>query len=117
MHDSHSDINPRAVLWDLDGTLTDTMTGHFRAWREVLEGEGYALSWEAFAASFGQRNDSALCSMLAIELLSGEVERISAIKEEHFRALVREEGLELLPGVAARLLAASARHLGPARQR
>jgi len=105
MHDSHSDINPRAVLWDLDGTLTDTMTGHFRAWREVLEGEGYALSWEAFAASFGQRNDSALCSMLAIELLSGDVERISAIKEEHFRALVREEGLELLPGVAARLLA------------
>ena len=105
MHDTHSDSNPRAVLWDLDGTLTDTMSGHFRAWREVLADEGHALSWEAFAASFGQRNDTALCSMLDTELPASEVERISAIKEERFRALVREEGLELLPGVAARLRA------------
>ena len=105
MHDSHSDPNLRAVLWDLDGTLTDTMTSHFRAWREVLAGEGYALGWEAFAASFGQRNDSALCSMLGTDLPASEVQRISAIKEERFRALVREEGLQLLPGVAARLRA------------
>ncbi len=105
MHDAHSDPNPCAVLWDLDGTLTDTMTGHFRAWREVLADEGYALSWETFAASFGQRNDTALCSMLGTDLPASEVERISAIKEERFCALVREEGLELLPGVAARLRA------------
>jgi beta-phosphoglucomutase len=105
MHNSHSDPDPRAVLWDLDGTLTDTMAGHFRAWREVLAGEGYALSWAAFAASFGQRNDTALCSMLDTELPVGDVERISAIKEERFRALVYEEGLQLLPGVASRLRA------------
>jgi len=105
MHDSHSDPNLRAVLWDLDGTLTDTMPGHFRAWREVLAGEGHALSWEAFAASFGQRNDTALRSMLDVDLPASEVERISAIKEERFRALVRKEGLQLLPGAAARLRA------------
>ena len=81
------------------------MACHFRAWRKVLAGEGYALSREAFAASFGQRNDTALCSMLGADLPSGEIERISAIKEEYFRALVREEGLQLLPGVAARLRA------------
>jgi HAD superfamily hydrolase (TIGR01509 family) len=103
MHDSLSDHNPRAVLWDLDGTLADTMTCHFRAWREVLAGEGYALTWEAFAASFGQRNDTALSSMLGAELLPAEIERISAIKEERFRALVQEEGLQLLPGIASRL--------------
>jgi HAD superfamily hydrolase (TIGR01509 family) len=105
MHDSHSDPNPHAVLWDLDGTLADTMTSHFRAWREVLAGEGYTLSWETFAASFGQRNDTALCSMLGTELPTGDIERISCIKEERFRALVREEGLDLLPGVTARLRA------------
>ena len=93
------------MLWDLDGTLTDTMPGHFRAWREVLAGEGHALSWEAFAASFGQRNDTALRSMLDVDLPASEVERISAIKEERFRALVRKEGLQLLPGAAARLRA------------
>ena len=105
MHDSHSDPNLRAVLWDLDGTLTDTMPGHFRAWREALAGEGHALSWEAFAASFGQRNDTALRSMLDVDLPASEVERISAIKEERFRALVRKEGLQLLPGAADRLRA------------
>jgi len=105
MHDSHSDPNLRAVLWDLDGTLTDTMTSHFRAWREVLAGEGYALSWETFAASFGQRNDTALCSMLGTDLPASEVQRISAIKEERFRELVQEDGIQLLPGVAARLRA------------
>ena len=105
MHDAHSDSNPRAVLWDLDGTLADTMTGHFRAWREVLAGEGYVLSWETFAASFGQRNDTALCSMLDTELPASEVERISDIKEQRFRALVRAEGLQLLPGAASRLRA------------
>jgi beta-phosphoglucomutase len=105
MHDSHSDLNPRAVLWDLDGTLTDTMTSHFRAWCEILAGEGRALSWEAFAASFGQRNDSALCRMLGTDLPANEVERISALKEKRFRALVREERLALLPGVASRLRA------------
>lgn len=103
MYDSHSDPNPRAVLWDLDGTLTDTMTSHFRAWREVLADEGYILSWETFAASFGQRNDTALSSMLGAKLPAGDIERISGIKEERFRALVREEGLGLLPGVAVRL--------------
>ena len=104
MYDSHPDPKQRAVLWDLDGTLADTMTYHFRAWREILAGEGHMLTWETFAASFGQRNDTALRSMLGAELPPDEAERISAIKEERFRALVREEGLELLPGVATRLL-------------
>jgi beta-phosphoglucomutase len=81
------------------------MSSHFRAWRQVLAGEGHALRWETFAASFGQRNDTALCSMLETELPASEVERISGIKEERFRALVREEGLGLLPGVASRLRA------------
>jgi beta-phosphoglucomutase family hydrolase len=103
MHHAHSDPDPRAVLWDLDGTLTDTMTSHFRAWREVLAGEGYELNWAAFAASFGQRNDTALRSMLGSEISDPDIERISAIKEARFRALVRQDGLQLLPGVASRL--------------
>jgi len=74
----------------------------------VLAREGFELSWAAFAASFGQRNDTALCSMLDSDLPSFEIERISTIKEEYFRALVREEGLDLLPGVASRLLASRA---------
>jgi beta-phosphoglucomutase len=93
------------VLWDLDGTLADTMACHYRAWCKVLADEGHILSWEAFSASFGQRNDTALCSMLNTDLPAAEIERISTIKEETFRALVREEGLRLLPGSAARLLA------------
>ena len=27
----------RAVIWDLDGTLIDSVTYHWQAWREVME--------------------------------------------------------------------------------
>ncbi len=96
------------MLWDLDGTLADTMVCHFRAWCEVLAIEGHVVSWEVFARSFGQRNDSALGSMLGCDLTVEEAERISAQKEERFRAMVRAEGLRLLPGVASRLDASRA---------
>jgi HAD superfamily hydrolase (TIGR01509 family) len=98
----------RAILWDLDVTLVDTMIYHFRAWCETLTAEGHDLTWEPFVRSFGQRNDTALCAMLNIALSATQVERISDAKEERFRHLVRTEGLQLLPGVAVALTASQA---------
>ena len=99
---------PRAVLWDLDGTLADTMTYHFHAWVATLAVEGYPLTWEAFARSFGQRNDTALNNMLSRELPAAEVTRISQAKETGFRDLVAGQGLQLLPGAESWLHACRA---------
>jgi len=93
---SHS---PRAVLWDMDGTLLDSAEYHWLAWRESLAAEGYDLTRDRFAATFGQRNDTILRAHFGPDFPLSEVDRIGAIKESNYRELVRTRGVELLPGV------------------
>ena len=89
----------RAVLWDMDGTLLDSADYHWHSWREVLAAEGFALTRERFAESFGRRNDATLRAYFGEGFPLSEVERIGAIKEARYRDMVRSQGVELLPGV------------------
>lgn len=89
---------PRAVLWDMDGTLLDSTEYHWLSWRDALAAENYELSYDEFIASFGQRNDAILRGYLGQDLPDSEVERIGWAKETQYRELVRTRGIELLPG-------------------
>jgi beta-phosphoglucomutase family hydrolase len=89
----------RAVLWDMDGTLLDSAEYHWLSWREVLAAEGFELTRELFAESFGRRNDATLRAYFGEEFPLSEVERIGAIKEARYRDMVRTQGVEFLPGV------------------
>lgn len=95
-----TDLAPRAVLWDMDGTLLDSAEYHWLAWREIMAGEGVALTYERFVASFGQRNDTILRGWLGDDLAAAAIARIGDAKEARYRELVRERGVVLLPGVA-----------------
>ncbi len=90
---------PRAVLWDLDGTLVDSEPYHWRAWRETMAGEGVALSFEQFRATFGWRNDAILRQWLG-DGDGPRAARTGDAKEELYRALVRGGGQAALPGAA-----------------
>src|SRR6266480_7042216 len=90
---------PGAVLWDLDGTLIDSAESHWLAWREVLTPRGYDLTYEEFAASFGQRNDDVLRSYLDPELPAIDLEEIGSTKETIYRQKIFKDGMRLLPGV------------------
>ncbi len=90
---------PRAVLWDMDGTLLDSGEYHWLAWREAMAAEGYALTHPEFTATFGQRNDTILRGFFGAELPDAEVGRIGDAKEARYRTMVREQGIDLLPGV------------------
>ncbi|HZI20095.1 MAG TPA: HAD family phosphatase [Pyrinomonadaceae bacterium] len=90
---------PRAVLWDVDGTLVDSSEYHWLSWREALAAESFPLTREQFAATFGQRNDEILRGYFGAEYPEREVARVGGAKEEIYRRLVRERGIELLPGV------------------
>ncbi len=92
-------IRPRAVLWDMDGTLLDSAEYHWHSWREILAGECYELAHAQFVATFGQRNDTILRDWLGADLPIGEIDRIGAAKEARYRELVRSGGITLLPGV------------------
>ncbi len=89
---------PRAVLWDLDGTLADSKDFHWRAWRDVLAAAGVTITEQQFLSSFGQRNDAILGAWLGPDADEAEIRRLGDAKEERFRELVAERGLEPLPG-------------------
>ena len=94
-----NDNLPRAVLWDMDGTLLDSAEYHWLAWRDILHAEGYPITYDEFKATFGQRNDTILRGYFGADLPDAEVERIGGAKEARYRDLVRERGIALLPGV------------------
>jgi beta-phosphoglucomutase len=91
---------PRAVLWDMDGTLIDSEELHWASWRETMANEGIAITREQFLSSFGQRNDSILPQWLGAAATPERIERIANAKEASYRDLVRKNGISPLPGVA-----------------
>jgi len=94
-----SGAGPRAVLWDVDGTLIDSSEYHWLAWREALAAEGAPITREQFAAMFGRRNDEILRAHFGGDYPPAEVARVGYAKEELYRSLVRARGIKLLPGV------------------
>jgi beta-phosphoglucomutase len=90
---------PRAVLWDMDGTLLDSATLHWRAWHETLAAADYTADTNYFIATFGQRNDMILRGLLGPDVPDAEIARLSDAKEARYRELVRSLGVELSSGV------------------
>ena len=92
---------PRAVLWDMDGTLIDSEEFHWISWRDTMADEGVPITREQFLSSFGQRNDSIIPKWLGAASTPERVERIADAKEELYRHLIRVHGISPLPGVAS----------------
>jgi len=88
----------KAVIWDLDGTLINSVDHHWEAWREVMAEENITLTFEDFVADFGKRNDEILRGRIDPEMSDAEVARIALLKEEKYRRFIRTKGLVLLPG-------------------
>jgi beta-phosphoglucomutase len=92
----------RAILWDLDGVIVDSMEFHYQAFREVLAPRGRELSRKEYLESIiGLRNDAIFRKLLG-DLSDGEVRALAEQKEEAFRRLI-EGGVEPLPGAVALL--------------
>lgn len=89
----------KAVIWDLDGTLIDSVVHHWEAWRGVMAAEGFHFTHEQFVEDFGKRNDEILRHRLRPDLSDEDIARIALAKEELYRASVKTKGIELLPGV------------------
>lgn len=98
-HQPMSEQAPRAILWDMDGTLLDSAEYHWLAWREVMEQEGRPITYHEFARSFGQRNDTILRSYFGNDISPERMVRITEEKESHYRHLVCTGRVHLLPGV------------------
>jgi HAD superfamily hydrolase (TIGR01509 family) len=95
-------VSGKALLFDIDGTLTDTDALHLEAFNEVLGPYGHAFDH----ARFTQELQGFSNASIGARFLSGEpAERQAAIigqKEETFRRLVAGR-IQPLPGLMALL--------------
>jgi HAD superfamily hydrolase (TIGR01509 family) len=92
--------SPKAVLWDLDGTLVDSAEYHWLSWRDTLAAEGHHITYQQFLDSFGQKNDRILPLWLGADTPLDRINRIGEAKEAEYRRLARTRGLIPLPGAA-----------------
>lgn len=89
---------PGAVLWDLDGTLADSLAPHWAAWRETMRREGERITYEQFLGSFGKRNDLILREWLGDGITAERIGRVGDAKEARYREIIARDGLRPLPG-------------------
>src|SRR5512139_757476 len=90
---------PRAVLWDMDGTLIDSMPIHWQAWQDVLRQINRTVEHGVWNQTVGMRN-SEIMPLLFPDMSPAEMAYVDEAKEARYRELIESQGIELLPGVA-----------------
>lgn len=90
--------NNIAVIWDMDGVITDTGEFHFITWRETLKEIDVEFKREDFVKYFGMKNHAVLENVMKKKLDQDYVEKLSTIKEGDFLRQIKGN-IELLPGV------------------
>lgn len=88
-----------AVLFDWDGVIIDSSRQHEESWERFAQEERRPLPEGHFKAGFGKKNEWIIPNLLQWATNPVEVRRISLRKEALYREIIREKGLQALPGV------------------
>src|SRR5919204_479435 len=105
-----SEIRP-ALLFDLDGTLVDSVYQHVLAWHEVLAKAGMELSVWRIHRRIGMSGGLFVNALLRETGKQLTVEETRALRTEHAEAFVRRSG-EVRPLPGARELLSQLTRLG-----
>jgi len=91
------------ALFDWDGVVIDSSAQHEESW-EMLAGEiGKPLPADHFVRGFGMKNQVIIPRILGWTDDPDEIHAYSLRKEFLYREIVRERGIDPLPGVAGLL--------------
>ena len=91
---------PGAVIFDVDGTLVDTVDAHARAWQQAFGEHGHAIGFEAIRAQIGKGGDQ----LMPVFLDAGELDAVGEALEQRRGAIFRERylaGVQAFGGVRA----------------
>ena len=90
---------PKAVIWDVDGTLIDSGDAHWQSWRAIFaEDDLDDLDHATFIAWFGRRNDDILQDRFPDATPEWRMD-IADRKEAHYRAGLALAASVIQPGV------------------
>jgi kojibiose phosphorylase len=100
-----TDPLPRAVIFDLDGVITDTAEYHYLAWQRLADEEGLPFNREINEHCRGVSRRESLLIVLGGRPESEErMQEFMARKQGYYEALLdRVSPADLLPGVAGLL--------------
>jgi beta-phosphoglucomutase family hydrolase len=100
----------RAVIFDWDGVVVDSSAHHERSWEILAAKRRLVLPADHFKSGFGKKNN-VIIPDLGWAKEPADVEALAHEKEEIYRSLVREKGIEPLPGVRELLAALRAENI------
>src|SRR4051812_34091775 len=74
----------KAVLFEVDGALIDSVDAHARAWQDVLARHGYELHCARGRHQIGKGGEKVLPALLTKEVVEREAEQIERERPELF---------------------------------
>lgn len=87
----------KALLFDLDGTISETDSLHHPSWAEMLAPYGYDVDWDFYEENISGRLNPEIVKGFMPDLSEEEGRRLIEAKEAEFRGRVDE--LVALPGL------------------
>lgn len=100
----------KGVIFDWDGVVIDSSAQHERSWEILAEEISKPLPEGHFKLGFGKKNQVIIPEILEWATDSDEIAMLSDRKEAIYRDLVRQSGVQILPG--ARELVSALRSAG-----
>ena len=95
----------KGVIFDWDGVVIDSSAEHERSWEILSEEISRPLPEGHFKRGFGKKNEVIIPEILGWAKDPAEISKLAERKETIYRELVRDRGVQILPG-ARELLAA-----------
>jgi beta-phosphoglucomutase family hydrolase len=81
-------IDAKALIFDIDGTLADSMPIHYIAWKNTTERYGISFSEQQFYNWAGVPAPTIVQWLLKKEIIDAEVVHIAEEKENHYQELI-----------------------------
>lgn len=76
---------PEAIIFDVDGTLVDSVDFHAQAWLKAFEQYGYNLDFDALRAQIGKGGEYILPEFLSPQQVETDGAKISDYRKEYFQ--------------------------------
>jgi HAD superfamily hydrolase (TIGR01509 family) len=90
---------PWGAVFDWDGVIINSAAHHEASWERLAQELGKALPPDHFKKGFGMKNEWIIPNLLGWTTDPAVVREWSLRKEELYREVIRERGIDALPGV------------------